>query len=243
MADKFPNNSFVGAGGQTANIVLRLHERWRNLTHVDSHNYFLVNHETHCGILTIASRYACQKSVSHDFRISRDATNNSRLYYRTVASVVKQIQLFFKMHPSYRLLVDVCSKEHQCALYITRSSEGEYKFFGFDPNNDSVSACIVNVVSAMSQRVQSMEVFSSRDNNYDGLCFGMSLYFMYLIFVKGYDPDENERRVRLYYFKAKTSVPIVDAERVSSIAYRRIPKNKRPKEKPWIKFEVFSDVY
>lgn len=222
MVFDFPERSFVFSGGQTANRALRLYRNWEaNHPAITRVEEYLINSRTNVGMLLKSARYPTDANTV-EYREGHDNTlDEEALYYRAYSYVIKLVRRFFTLYPTYHLMVDVRSANHQCMLYIVRdSASGMYTFYGFDPNREKVASCLYNFAHLISARVKSMNVWTSSVCNEHGLCYSMTWRFLHLIMFEEYNPILNERIGLQYIFKSKAKKILTDqGTRRSSIGY------------------------
>lgn len=149
-------------------------------------------------------------------------------YFMAISSVSQMVGQFFNSDPDhmeYALLVDCTTLVHSCSLFIRRrnvvhKNQPSYIFNAFDPNTTCISECFSAVAKKIGS-VKEIKVWSSKQGNSDGVCFGLNWRFIFSIMCEGHDPFANEKVVGLYKCKSNRAKPYPhqNSSLISSIGY------------------------
>lgn len=223
---EFPEDNFLNANCQIANRALWLFRKWIKYNeNIHREGDWLLNTKTHIGMLCKAARYKRGSNRTIDYKIGRDNTeDNEGLYYVSQTKISILVSMFFRAHPTYHLLIDLCTKDHQTALYVIRHPTDGYKFYAFDPNKTCNTMNIVDTAKEIRRGVDTINIWSSFSMNYDGLCYTLTWRFIHKVMFENFEPVGNERIVVKYNVRLRTPeayTPADDEPKLSTIGYRR----------------------
>lgn len=161
-------------------------------------------------------------------------------YFRARGSIARMVSAFFNSDPAhmeYALIVDCTTYIHSCCLFIRRkpvpggvcgkkNRKSSYIFNAFDPNTTCISECFSQVAREIGA-VDTIEVWSAKKGNADGLCFGINWRFIYSIMCEGHNPLANEKIVGVFKLSTNRSKPHPNGNKLlSSIGYVKHRGNK-----------------
>lgn len=79
--------------------------------------------------------------------------------------------------------------------------------------------CIHQFVNKLSKRVECVSVWTSANNNLDGLCFALTWRFFHLVLYEGYNPIVFERIGYQYNMKSRKFTKVRGDRNRSAIGY------------------------
>lgn len=152
------------------------------------------------------------------------------LYFKSYTSIAKSVPEFFKHHPDYALLIELCTSVHTTVMYIVKAADGAslpYAIYAFDPNRTCNSLGFVELTKMIQKTTGTIPVWTSANDNYDGVCFGLAWRFIFAVMNEGYKPIANEPIWCLYNMSRKRAIvyqpsPTEAKQRRRGIGYSRV---------------------
>lgn len=209
----FPDQSFITTECQ-GDQVLILCSAWRRESDdIVFSEHWIRNKKHKIAILRYGARFRIGSKIPNGTRKNNDVSLQRRRYYIAYSNIASYVRQFYRdnNNTGYTLLVDVCTFEHSCVLYITHSKKGRvpsYSFRAFDPNYTCNSHNFVEVAKAISESVTTIPVWCSRTPNTDDLCFTLSWRFIHALMFDGYDAISNEKVISVYNVKSRRPMPV-----------------------------------
>lgn len=123
--DYFLDKIFVGASYSYAECIFKQVKVWETCHRsIHRNEEFVVNTEACVGLILRGSWFAVHSNRTTQHReysacVPSGSDGDVRGYYTTSSVMKKLISKFFTRYPTYKLIVDVSTQEHQCCLYIT----------------------------------------------------------------------------------------------------------------------------
>lgn len=190
------------------------------------------NTRNHVAILRSSGTYRTRTNRTRKHRGWGDVSG--KIYYRSYSTVVKHVSKFFNTPANAEydvLLIELCSKVHTSVLYVHRSGNKDedggapYTIYAFDPNETCNSQPMADVANLI-QKNTDVYVWTSKNPNYDGVCFGLAWRFIYAVLNEDYDPIANEKIKCIFEMSSQRPIPYKrsrkdGAARRAAIGYRR----------------------